>query len=303
MNHCDQIKSRTRLTGKHFAEIERMYLLEGLARRISCQPDAAKVVIRGSLATSIWLRPFPREIMDLDLMTELEDPGGWGMDFLMRVLQHPIPEDGIEIDVAGTTWEETFVYTSPGLRATIPCKICSQWIQIQIDLAGKDTLSLSTEWMGFPSLDPEMGFQIHTVVPEQAAAWKMHGPFEFWDTSGTWRVKDIFDVVMMFRNVEMDPEKLSIALAQAFLDKKTPPHVCERFISGEFGKSRGSRRAWKNFAGTTDCLKHVDSLESLLAEANAHFNSYYIRMIAEDTGLVGPNGEIKPGGANGGGRS
>jgi hypothetical protein len=279
MDVIEHLRSRARLTGNSFAEIERMYLLEGLARRIFAQPDAEEVVLRGSLATSLWLKPFPRPIQDIDLMTGQKDPVEWGMEFLTRSLNTNIPLDEIEVGVDGITFQTTFVDTSPGLKASIPCKIGTSKTDIEIDLAGGDTLTLPPVWMNFPSLRPDADFQIYTVVPEQAVAWKMHGPFEFWDTSGTWRMKDFFDLVMIFRQVEMDSEKVKMTLVQAFRDKGTPPQVCQRFVEGEFGKSKGSRRAWKNFVDSLGEASTIASLEELLEKAMVFLKPFYIDLM------------------------
>lgn len=270
------LRNRARQSGISYAEIQRRHLLEGLARRIFSLPDADQVVIRGSWATSLWLKPFPRKVMDLDLMTWNHHPVEWGKDFLTRALKVEIPGDGIEVLSSFLNFKETFVYTSPGLKVKFRCRFgkFDQWLGI--DLAGRDTLTLPPEWLTVEALHPGMDFTVHTVAPEQAAAWKMHGPFEFWDTSGTWRIKDIFDLVMMFRGWKMVPEKLHPALAMAFYDKNTPPGVCRRFVNGEFGHSRGSRRAWDKFLMENQHrLKQFKSLEDMLQEAEDRLNPYY----------------------------
>ena len=258
------------------AELRRLYALEGLARRIFSQSDSENLVVRGILATSIWLRPFHRPVQDIDLMAERHDPAEWGKDFVLRGLKAEYEDDGVEIVQAGIEAEVSWADTElPGMRFQVPVRLGGKLEIVQIDLAAWDTLALPAVWMDYPGMRPNTDFSVHTVVPEQACAWKMHGLFEFWDTSGTWRIKDLYDSVMIFRSVKVDQNLLLMALKQAFLDRATPAEVCGRFLQGNFGTSGGSRKHWKQFVKSMDMELHIQSLGELREEAHRLMNPIF----------------------------
>lgn len=252
------------------AYVQKLYVLEHILQQISLSPDAHTMIVRGSLITRAWVMPtYERLVKDLDLMACYAFDAVRGIDFIKRALALPIPSDDVVILhkqlTIETTWENTAL---PGHRFLVPVQAFGQLLEVQIDLAYNDPLVPPAIWWQYPTVLPNSFLNVHTIRPELACAWKVQGLFEFWQTKGgKWRTKDLYDIFILLQSVPMDQHMLTQAIKVAFEDRQTPWKVYQRVLDGEFGLSKGSRKAWtklsNQYKGKIGINSHLEVLTGI----------------------------------------
>lgn len=283
MKASDLIDIEIRRTGYSEAYVHRLYVMEGLVRRIFALPNAEDWIIRGSLATRQWIAEFPRVAKDIDLMGRFPYDCDRAFGMLEKALQETDWPDGLQYEMrpllAETTWANTDL---PGLRMPFAVEFAGEVHELSVDIAFNDPLVPLPVWMPYRPVGEGGEFRMHTVLPELAAAWKAHGLFEFWDRGGIWRIKDLYDFLVMCHFHDMDQSLFQEALYVAFTDRKTPFSVYERILSGNFGLSRGSRKNWRNFSKKLLHQPIAESVPELVAKARKILDPYFTVWIAEE---------------------
>lgn len=212
-----------------------LVLMETLLRRLYADPRSQGLVLRGSFVLRHWVAPSPRGCEDLDLL----DTQARSNDELLRLFYDLLgaPFTGLsqEIIWANSPW--------PGLRL----QFYSSEDSLQIDIAHGDPLAAEPVWQTMPSLTDltDAGdYQVLSVRPEIALAWKLHGLFEH--LSGNWRPKDLRDIMLLLR-LNPEPELLRKALLLAFSSREDPPELLTRLLYGDLGQSSRSQKGWNKF--------------------------------------------------------
>jgi hypothetical protein len=218
-------------------------------------------VLRGGIALAHYVDPAPRPIDDLDLLAPLTS---FDAELLRQNFRSLVTEradtqgDSQTIEIASeeTIWADT---PWPGLR-------------FQLSFAKEETLQVD---IGFG--DPLVGGPVEVEIlpdqpvstcrPETLFAWKVHGLFEH--GPGKWRAKDLYDIVLLERHVSLDETLLREAIAVAFESRDCSFDIASRFLSGEFGQSRGSRRKWRQFVGRRELPETEHDLAQVLERARA----------------------------------
>ena len=258
-----------------------LYALEGIARRISYLPDAESVIIRGSLITRSWVYPYFRKVNDLDLMGIYPYDAKRGIDFIRRALDVNNIADGLHCFPDGLVTEDIWVESEfPGHRFYFPVGLCGYQLTIQADISYNDPLIPPPFWWEYPALLPELNMKIHTISPELALSWKVHGLFETWNTKGgVWRVKDLYDIFLIIKTQKPDEKSFAEALKIAFIDRKTPFYLYQRILDGEFGLSKGSRKAWEKFAVKQQNADIPENHLDVLTEIRKFLDPFFIELM------------------------
>lgn len=261
------------------AYVQKLYVLEHILQQIFLLPDAHTMIVRGSLITRAWTTPtYERLVKDLDLMACYAFDADKGIGFIKRALTLSIPSDDVVILheqlTVETTWENT---EFPGHRFLVPVQAFDQLLEVQIDLAYNDPLVPPAVWWQYPAVLPNSFLNIHTIRPELACAWKVQGLFEFWQTKGgKWRIKDLYDIFILLQSVSMNQHMLTQAMKVAFEDRQTPWKVYQRVLDGEFGLSKGSRKAWTKFCNQYKGKIGINSHLEVLAEIRKVLDPIFI---------------------------
>lgn len=193
------------------------------------------LILRGGLVTRELLKPLPRPVDDVDflaLCTEAE-----GQETLARLANGRSRDFELALESIERTWQET---EFPGLRASCRAKGPGGSVLVQIDVGFGDPRAAPERALRLPGAR----YDIQAVALETMLAWKIHGMFERGD--GGWRAKDLVDVHDLETRCE-DRALASRCLRLAFDSRGDDFSICQRFLHGEWGASRGSRRKWRQF--------------------------------------------------------
>ena len=229
----------------------------GWLRRVARSAHRDRLVLRGSLLTSVWCPG--RRAADVDHLVL----GGF-RDSEARALVDELlaaPDDAIMFDPRTTEhaviWAET---PSPGLRTKVVGRDASGATAIlQVDLGQGDELVHAPV-----PVSVDGGPEVLGVTPETMFGWKTDGLFEF--GHGSWRAKDLYDLWLIDRHVTLSQDALVTAVGAAFEHMEMDLSVADRFLFGvAWGASRGSRRRWESFGRKSGVAASGAGLPSLPA--------------------------------------
>lgn len=205
-------------------------------RRVARSAERERFVLRGSLLTAAWCAGLDRGrvVGDVDhLLVGPCDPDA------ARAMAARVAAEPDEAPLEEVSFEPIWADTPfPGLRL----RAVAEGAPLQVDLGWGDPLAVA------PWPFPVAGVRapLLAVRPETMIAWKVHGLFEH--GRGRFRAKDLLDVWLLDRAVVIDEGALVASLRVAFESRGLPLSAADRFVSGEWGRSRGSRRKWDALA-------------------------------------------------------
>lgn len=229
-------------------------LLKGWLRRSIQHPEKDRLVLRGSMLTSV-LCPGSRRPVDLDYLVL----GEFDVAAMLRLTEDVLfihdPHTTMVLRHSEVIWGDTGF---PGLRVFLTGALEGGESQhFQIDFA-----------FGDPLVHPPVPMQISDVgevpccLPEILYAWKLHGLAEF--GRGRWRAKDLYDLRVL-GDLPLDLEVLNAALPVAFSSRGDDLQLLQDFYSREsWGCSISGQRKWRIFlrrhqrtADFLECRHHV----------------------------------------------
>jgi hypothetical protein len=224
--------------------LARQHALEGLLRRLAAAAHRDRWVLRGSALTRWYCAPWPREVADLDVL-DLDDHDPGRTEERFRAVATAALEDGCrylaEEVRSEPLWAES---TSPGLRFVLPVSEPQGCAPVQFDVAFHDPVAPPPVLLEGPTLLGPITLQV--CRRETLIAWKVHGLFE--KGLGTFRPKDLLDIALLSRGVELDADALRQALQVAFESRGASIRLAERLARGALGQSRWSLEKWRRFA-------------------------------------------------------
>lgn len=251
--------ARARAADRMPEELLTQHVMEGFLRRLATL-DARTFALRGGLLTSALVRPAVRLADDVDLISPHPFDEAQGRQIIQETLRAtPAQDDAVRLDADACAFEVIWGDTStPGLRATVPAHIEGAGFSkaLQIDVGFGDPLIPPAHLMDYPTLLPELGLaRVLATRVETLIGWKLHGLIEF----NRWRGKDMMDLRWLTQHASPDPELLLLGIRSAFDSRDHDLRALSRLRSGDFGTSRGSRRAWLKYAASHPASQIPDS--------------------------------------------
>lgn len=236
--------------------------LAGVVERAARSPHAAKLVLRGGLVLRELVAPSPRPVDDVDFL----GLGCFDAQTIEPVLVELLASDagdGVRYGAASfaTTWVET---EHPGVRAACVAVVDGdeqRAIEIQVDVGFGDPRVVDDVAFTLPGTQTSMA----AAAAETLLAWKVHGLFE--RGRGQWRPKDLCDVVALGSKPGLDHDMLPECLRVAFASHGHELSLMDRFLHGEWGQSRGSRRKWRSFVRRRGDGSLPQELDAVVASA------------------------------------
>lgn len=188
----------------------------------------ARVVLRGSLLTSLWVPG--RGVNDIDVLVD----GEWAPQTITPVLQQALATPPAQVEFT-VIWAET---DFPGVRATV--RDADELVQV--DFGWGEQLAVA------PVPTDVRGLRFRAVTPEVMFGWKVHSLVEH-GPRGRWHAKTMADLFLLLRHVALDPVLARRAVQASFDSQRMPLSTLDGFFDDEtWGRSRGSRNKWKSYA-------------------------------------------------------
>ena len=246
----DRIKSTAKARGEDAQLLIVRYALQRFLHRLSIGPHADLVVIKGGMMMPL-LGAGSRPTEDIDGHSNVElDADGVAAVLGAVCATPPDEEDGVVFDASSLRVVEIRDGDMPGFRAFLSAEIRPNGgkptrLPIKVDLCFGDVITpdpvhaeLPSAVRGFAPVRVAV-YPWPTVVAEKLHALARHG-------FATTRVKDLYDIALISRSVDIDGGELASAIASTFSQwGNTSPAIPLRILVPEFADAK--RRAWADF--------------------------------------------------------
>lgn len=234
-------------TGEDFNALLTQFTIERFLYRLSRSPLADRVVLKGAMLFRVWSGSLHRPTKDVDLLGSGEATTAAVAAMIRQILTTAVEDDGILFDANSVQTEEIREnHEYGGIRATFTATLDKAVIPLQADVGFGDAITPAAEDRVYPALigmaAPRLRmYPVETVVAEKLEAAVKLGMINS-------RMKDFYDLLVIFRQYPYDSRLLARAVAQTFARRGTPlPRTVPPGLSDEFGNDPAANRLWREF--------------------------------------------------------
>jgi predicted nucleotidyltransferase component of viral defense system len=234
------------------------YAIERFLYRLSKSNLTEQFVLKGAMLFHVWSGERYRPTKDLDLLGQGDPSPDAVADTVRQVLATPVSDDGLTFDpdtiVAAEIREEQ---AYGGIRIKLVAMLGSARIPMQIDVGFGDAVTPEAKVQEYPSLLGMDAPRLRMYPPETVVAEKLEAAVVLGMTNS--RMKDYYDLLMIFRTYDVDDQVLASAIAATFKRRQTAlPVDVPTGLSDEFGEDEAAQRLWREFL----CRLHIDDAPS-----------------------------------------
>jgi predicted nucleotidyltransferase component of viral defense system len=234
-------------TGEDFMALLGQFAIERFLYRLSCSLLAERFVLKGAMLFRVWSGSLHRPTKDVDLLAFGEPTAAAVTSIILQILTTAVEDDGIVFDIESVHAEEIRENEEyGGIRVTFTATLDKALIPLQADIGFGDVITPAAEDRVYPVLidmaAPRLRmYPVETVVAEKLQAAVRLGMINS-------RMKDFYDLLVIFRQYPYDDRLLTRAVAQTFARRGTPlPREVPPGLSDEFGSDPTAKRLWREF--------------------------------------------------------
>ncbi len=242
-----RLLAKAKSENQDFSLILTRYGLERMLYRLSVSSNKDNFLLKGALLFDMWFDVPLRPTRDIDLL-------GFGLaeePLVLAAFQEMCEiecNDGIEFDVDSIKVAEIRKEANySGLRVTLMGHVDSARCPIQIDVGYGDAVTPAPEHADYPVMleglpAPKLRiYPRYTVVAEKYEAIVSLGMINT-------RLKDYFDMWVIFNSADLDSALLSAAIDATFARRNTPkPQTTPVGLTADFGQDEQKRKQWEAF--------------------------------------------------------
>lgn len=234
-------------TGEDFNALLTQFAIERFLYRLSQSSLADRLVLKGAMLFRVWSGSLHRPTKDVDLLGFGEPTPAAVAAMIRRIITATVEDDGITFDENAVLAEEIRENDDyGGIRATFTAILDTAIIPLQVDVGFGDAITPAAEERMYPVLvgmaAPELlMYPVETVVAEKLEAAVKLGMINS-------RMKDFYDLLVIFRAFPYDDGTLAHAIAGTFARRGTPlPRTVPPGLSDDFGSDPAANRLWREF--------------------------------------------------------
>ena len=234
------------------------YAIERLLYRLGTSRHGDRFVLKGAMLVTTWFDDPHRPTRDVDLLG-YGDAAPDAMLAMFREIAAVEADDGI-------TFETPSMRIDPirgnieygGLRIRMTAVLAAARIPVVVDIGFGDAVEPGVEDIDLPTLldfpRPHLrAYARETVIAEKFQAMVALG-------LANTRMKDFYDIWVLSRAYEFDPERLRRAIRATFDRRATPiPRVAPDALTPVFSTSASKQQQWAAF--TRDLATDVPTLD------------------------------------------
>jgi predicted nucleotidyltransferase component of viral defense system len=234
-------------SGEDYNALLTQYAIERFLYRLSKSDLCDRFVLKGAMLFRVWSGVLHRPTKDLDLLGQGDPTPDGVADAVRQVLATPVPDDGLnfgpETVVAAEIREEQ---EYGGIRVKLIALLGNARIPMQIDVGFGDAITPAAADHAYPTLLDQDAPQLRMYPPETVVAEKLEAAVARGMINS--RMKDYYDLLVIFRTYELDEQALARALAATFKRRQTElPADVPVGLSDEFGRDAAAQRLWREF--------------------------------------------------------
>ena len=233
--------------GEDYNALLMQYAIERFLYRLSESELAGRFVLKGAMLFRVWSGSPYRPTKDLDLLGHGEATPEAVADAVRQVIVTPVKDDGMSFDsdsVTATEIREEQDYG--GIRVKLVAMLGNARIPMQIDVGFGDAITPDPTVHTYPTLLGMDAPQLGMYPPETVVAEKLQAAIALGMTNS--RMKDYYDLLVIFRTFELADEILAKAVIATFQRRQTAlPDEVPPGLSQKFGADEVAQRLWRGF--------------------------------------------------------
>ncbi len=239
-------------SGKTFAELLQLYVMERFLYRLSQSDYADAFVLKGALLFMVWEPEYQRRTtMDIDLLG-FTDNSLEHLEHIARVVcETKVGDDGIRFDLENMRAErikEDADYE--GVRIRTFARLGKSRIPLQVDIGFGDALVPDAVDATLPTLLDFPAPQLRCYQQLTAIAEKFQAMIKLGHLNS--RMKDFYDVWNIIQHGEIPGAGLQKSCAATFEHRETPFNLADDFFSKAFAQSPEKQIQWQAFMRKQD---------------------------------------------------
>lgn len=242
-----RLLAKAKSENQDFSLVLTRYGLERMLYRLSVSPNKDNFLLKGALLFDMWFDVPLRPTRDIDLL-------GFGLaeePLVLATFQEMCGiecDDGIKFDINSIKVAEIRKEANySGLRVTLMGHVDSARCPVQIDIGYGDAVTPAPEHADYPVMleglpAPKLRiYPRYTVVAEKYEAIVSLGMVNT-------RLKDYFDMWIIFNSAELDLAVLNDAIDATFKRRNTQkPQNTPIGLTADFGQDAQKIKQWKVF--------------------------------------------------------
>jgi predicted nucleotidyltransferase component of viral defense system len=251
-------------TGEDFIALLTQFAIERFLYRLSCSSAADRFVLKGAMLFRVWSGSLHRPTKDVDLLAFGEPTPTAIASVIRQILTTAVEDDGIAFNPDSIRAEEIRENEDyGGVRITFTATLDKALIPLQVDIGFGDVITPAAEDRVYPVLmnmaAPRLRmYPVETVVAEKLQAVVKLGMINS-------RMKDFYDLLVIFRHYPYDDQLLTRAVAHTFACRGTPlPREVPPGLSDEFGSDPTAKRLWRGFLTRMQLVNEPDDFTAVI---------------------------------------
>ncbi len=223
------------------------YAIERFLYRLSKSELADRFVLKGAMLFRVWAADLHRPTKDLDLLGFGDATPDAVAIAVRQIIATPVPDDGLRFDPATVTATEVREEQEyGGIRAKLVATLGQARIAVQVDVGFGDAIIPQPKVEAFPTLLDQEAPKLRMCPPETVIAEKLETIVRFGLANS--RMKDYYDLLVIFRKCDPDSYVLAKAIAATFARRATVvPVEAPTGLSDAFARDPIARRRWPEF--------------------------------------------------------
>ena len=236
-----------RTRGEDYNTLLTQYAIERFLYRLSKSNLVDRFILKGAMLFRVWAGTLHRPTRDLDLLGYGEGTPAAVVEAVRRVIATPVGDDGLVFDPDSVTANEIREEQEyGGIRVKLVAMLGNARIPMQIDVGFGDAITPEAPTGSYPTLLDTDAPELRMYPPETVVAEKLEAAVALGMTNS--RMKDYYDLLVIFRTYELADDGLARAIAATFQRRQTPlPEDVPPALSDEFGSDETPQRLWREF--------------------------------------------------------
>lgn len=266
-----RLKNLSEQRNRPFDEILRYYAMERFLYRLSLSPYAEKFFLKGGLMLKVWDSMDYRATMDIDLLARTSNQIDNLQHIITEVSEIICEDDGISFDTQKLILRNTQTGGDyNGVSSSFSAKLFTTKMPVLIDIGFNDVIIPKPQRIQYPTLlgMPKpvlLSYTLETVIAEKLESIVKLALVNT-------RMKDFYDLWIIFRHYEIKSEKLIIAIREVFANRKTPLQRPIAFTRA-FYDTKETQQRWNNFLSAMG--KHQVEFEDVILELLKQTNIFF----------------------------
>lgn len=234
-------------TGEDFSALLTQFAIERFLYRLSQSSLSDRFVLKGAMLFRVWSGSLHRPTKDVDLLGFGEPTPDSVTAMVSQIIATPVEDDGITFDAATIQAEEIRENDDyGGIRATFTATLDKAIVPLQVDVGFGDAITPEAEQHTYPVLVGMAAPKLRMYPVETVIAEKLEAAIKLGMINS--RMKDFYDLLVIFRRFPYDDSMLARAIAETFARRGTPlPRNVPPGLSDEFGSDPAANRRWREF--------------------------------------------------------